>query len=194
MLGYSHVSVGLAISASIGYAWLVSQKWKRLLGWFWIILHLGILFFCYWLTAETKVGGEQYSHEGRLNWFFFFRQEGFNGFEFAWAMYLPLILATFLVFWQLKISFSITSENKFLHYTAGLYFIALAGVLPNIVLELYGSTGMYFMSIQRFLAGSFLMAMLAFLHFFDTLQKNCKNSANFGNDFIGLYAFQEYAQ
>ncbi|GAB4131236.1 MAG: hypothetical protein Fur0027_18170 [Raineya sp.] len=165
VLGYSHVSVGVAILAGIGYAWLLSRKWKNILGWLWILLHLSILFFCYWLTSETKPTGEMHSYEGRLNWFFFFRQEGFNVLEFVWGMYLPLALTIALIFWLLKTKFSFVSENKFLHYAAVLCLIALAGVSPNVILELYGSTGMYFMSVHRFLAGSLLMALVAFLHF-----------------------------
>lgn len=180
ILGYSHVSAGVTMLAGIGYGWLVSQKWKSILGWLWAILHVFILFFCYWLTAETKVGGEAYSHEGRLNWFFFFKQDGFNGLEFAWGMYLPLALTVFLLFRRLKTRFSISPDNTFLHYALGLCFIALAGILPNIVLELYGSTGMYFLSVQRFLAGSLLMVMLAFVHFSLPYKQVFKMSAVFG--------------
>jgi hypothetical protein len=161
---YAQVSIGVALLTGIGYVWLLEKRWKMLYGWIWIVLHIVILFFCYWLTAETKPG-IQYSYEGRLNWFFFFRQEGFNGVEFVWGMYSPLILVVCLALFWLKLSFSLAPTNKFLHYILALCLIALAGLSPNVLLELYGSTGMYFMSIQRFLAGSFLMAMLSFVNF-----------------------------
>lgn len=93
----------------------------------------------------------------------FFRQHPFEPFNFWVVFYGTLYAITILYIWNEK------SYRKQWHHDKGIliietiWIVAIAGILPNMVLALYGSTGMYFLSIQRFLASAFLLAYFPFL-------------------------------
>lgn len=160
LIGYTHVAAGVAIVAAAGYVFLRFQLFRKWYNWLWGLLLVSILFYTYWLTAETNFSGKTQSYEGAFAWFYFFREKGFVWWDFLLGLYLPLLLLT--VVWGKfinKISF-IEKKTLFLELIA---IIALAGIAPNCVLALFGSTGMYFMSIQRLLAGAVLLAFLPFV-------------------------------
>ncbi|MFN3316015.1 MAG: hypothetical protein ACK40K_04325, partial [Raineya sp.] len=163
LLAYTHVAIGVAIVSAAGYLFLRLKLFQLLSYWFWILLQAGLLFFAYWLTAETNFAGQVRSYEGSFEWFFFFRQEGFVWWDFLLGLYLPLILVT-LLYWQ-KFRSTDTIGNKTI-FLEIIWAVALGGLAPNMVLALYGSTGMYFMSVQRLLAGVLLLSFIPFLNDF----------------------------
>jgi hypothetical protein len=163
LIGYTHVATGVAVVSAAGYVFLRFGLLRNLQNWFWIIFQVAILFFTYWLTAETNFAGKARSYEGAFVWFHFFRQDGFVWWDFLLGLYLPLFLLMFLWNKYFNVSSFLTKKTLFLEL---LVVIALGGIAPNCVLALYGSTGMYFMSIQRLLAGAVLLAYLPFLAIF----------------------------
>lgn len=159
LVSYTHVAAGVALVSGTGYVFLRFQLFKFGRYWLWIFLQVGILFLAYWLTAEVNFLGKVKSSEGGLDWFFFFRQEGFVWWDFILGLYLPLLLITAIQWKKISLSNPINNQAFFLEL---VWAVALGGLMPNIVLVLHGSTGMYFMSVQRLLAGLILLAYLPF--------------------------------
>lgn len=124
---------------------------------------LANLVICYLFTAETiPFSGQEKSYEGRMEWFHFFRQEHFEPFNFWIVFYGTLYVATFLYLWNEKISLSNWFRRTDTIFIELLWVVALAGIAPNVVLVLFGSTGMYFLSVQRFLAAAFFACLFPF--------------------------------
>ncbi len=169
ILGTAHVAIVVAITAGTGYLFLRKKLFMKWHYWIWILLVLFNLVICYFFTAETiPFSGREKSYEGRVEWFHFFRQEQFEPFNFWVIFYSTLYLVTFLYIWNEKITFKNWLRRTDTILVELLWVVALAGIVPNIVLALYGSTGMYFLSVQRFLASAFLLAYFPFiptLHF-----------------------------
>lgn len=163
IIGYTHVAMGVAILAATGYLFLRFKLFLSPTYWAWIFLQAGILFVTYWLTAETNFAGQSNSHEGSFQWFFFFRQEGFVWWDFLVGLYLPLAIISVLYWQKFRLKGLIDNKMIFLEI---IWAVALGGLAPNIILALYGSTGMYFMSTQRLLAGLLLLAYIPFLEDF----------------------------
>jgi len=159
LLAYTHVAVGVAILSATGYLFLRFRLFRLPSYWLWVLVQAVILLLTYWLTAETNFAGKARSYEGSFEWFFFFKQEGFVWWDFLLGLYLPLFIISVLYWWKFRWAGLVNNKMILLEL---IWAIALGGITPNIVLALYGSTGMYFMSIQRLLAGMLLMASLPF--------------------------------
>lgn len=164
ILGTAHVAIVVAITAGAGYWFLRKNLFKKWYYWFWILLMLANLVICYLFTAETTpFSSQEKSYEGRIEWFHFFRQEHFEAFNFWIVFYGTLYLVTFLYLWNEKISFQHWLRRTDTILIELLWIVALAGIAPNIVLALFGGTGMYFLSIQRFIAAALLLAYFPFI-------------------------------
>ncbi|WP_448529217.1 hypothetical protein [Raineya sp.] len=164
VLGTAHVAVVVALTAGAGYLFLRKKLFTKWYYWLWILLMLANLVICYLFTAETiPFSGQEKSYEGRMEWFHFFRQEHFEPFNFWIVFYGTLYVATFLYLWNEKISLSNWFRRTDTIFIELLWVVALAGIAPNVVLVLFGSTGMYFLSVQRFLAAAFLLAYFPFI-------------------------------
>jgi len=170
IMGFSHVATIVIFTACIGYYFLRFEWYRKIEGWLVAAMTVAILFVCYMLTAETTFTGRQHSYEGSWGWFFFFKQHDTQYFNLIVVFYASLYIATFLYLKNERLTTKEIVQERKAFWLEILWIAALAGLAPNVVLQLYGSTGMYFFGLHKWIAGAFLLAYLPFVKI-DFLEK-----------------------
>lgn len=163
MIGFSHVATIVIFTACIGYYFLRFGWYRKIQGWLVIAMTITILFTCYMLTAETTFTGRQHSYEGSFGWFFFFKQHEAQYFTLIFIFYAILYIATFLYLKNEKLTIKEIIYEKKAFVVEWLWIAALAGLAPNIILQLYGSTGMYFLGLHKWLCAAFILGYVPFV-------------------------------
>jgi len=162
-IGFSHVASIVILTACIGYIFLRWGLYKTISYWIMGVITVCILVSCYFLTAETTFTGRYHSYEGSWGWFFFFKQHEAQYFNFIVVFYASLYITTILYLKNEKLTFKNIINEKKAFWIELFWIAALAGLAPNMILQLYGSTGMYFLGLHKWLIGAFLLAYIPFI-------------------------------
>ncbi|MCU0437698.1 MAG: hypothetical protein MUC49_07255 [Raineya sp.] len=170
IIGFSHVATIVILTACIGYTFLRWTLFKKVSYWCVVLMVIGVLASCYFLTAETTFTGRYHSYEGSWGWFFFFKQHEPQYFNFIVVFYASLYILTILYLKNEKLTLTDILKERKAFWLELIWIAALAGLAPNAILQLYGSTGMYFLGLQKWIIGVFLLAYIPFIKI-DILEK-----------------------
>jgi hypothetical protein len=77
--------------------------------------------------------------------------------------YAILYIGTFLYLKNEKLTIKEIIYEKKAFVIEWLWIAALAGLAPNIILQLYGSTGMYFLGLHKWLCAAFILGYVPFV-------------------------------